>query len=261
MASSDLLKGKTALITGASGIAAATAKRFCEEGAQVAVIDRSVEALQTLQQDLAEVVALEGDLTDSSTCSRLVSEAQTQLGHLDIAVNVVGISARRFGDGLVHEATDEGFDTAMTVNVKTTFMVCREVVKHMLARGSGQGGGSIINTSSVVAYAPNAEHFGTHAYAASKAAIIGLSNAMASSYAAHGIRVNTLAPGLIRTPMSKRAQADEGVLAYMKRRQPLTGDLGEPEDVAGAAVFLASDLSRFVTGEVLEVAGGWRVSG
>ncbi|MEM6429904.1 MAG: SDR family NAD(P)-dependent oxidoreductase [Deinococcota bacterium] len=257
MASSGLLTGKTALITGASGIAAATAKRFCEEDAKVAVIDRSMEALQTLQEELAEVVVLEGDLTDSSTCSRLVNEAQTQLGHLDIAVNVVGISARRFGDGLVHEATDEGFDTAMTVNVKTTFMVCREVVKHMLARG----GGSIINTSSVVAYAPNAEHFSTHAYAASKGAIIGLSNAMASSYAAHGIRVNTLAPGLIRTPMSKRAQADENVLAYMKRRQPLTGDLGEPEDVADAAVFLASDLSRFVTGEVLEVAGGWRVSG
>jgi NAD(P)-dependent dehydrogenase (short-subunit alcohol dehydrogenase family) len=257
MASTNLLTGKTALITGASGIAAAAAKRFCDEGAKVAVIDRSLEALQTLQKDLAEVVVLEGDLTDSSTCRRLVHEAQTQLGHLDIAMNVVGISARRFGDGLVHEATDEGFDVAMTVNVKTTFMVCREVVKHMLARGRG----SIINTSSVVAYAPNAEHFGTHAYAASKGAIIGLSNAMASSYAAHGIRVNTLAPGLIRTPMSKRAQADASVLAYMKRRQPLTGDLGEPEDVADAAIFLASDLSRFVTGEVLEVAGGWRVSG
>ena len=171
--------------------------------------------------------------------------------------NVVGISARRFGDGPVHEASDEGWDRAMDTNAKTTFMMCREVLRVMLERGNG----SIINTTSVLAYAPNAEHFFTHAYAASKGAVIALTRSMASYYAAQGVRVNAVAPGLIETPMSRRAQSDEGILKYMKVKQPLTGGLGKAEDVADAALYLASDLSRFVTGEVLEVAGGWSVAG
>ena len=103
----------------------------------------------------------------------------------------MGISGRKFGDGPVHEATDEGFDIVMHTNVKTTFVMCREVLRHMLPRKQG----SIVNTASVLAYAPDGEHFGTHAYAASKGALISLSKAMASSYARQGIRVNVLAPG------------------------------------------------------------------
>ena len=253
----SLLAGKSALITGASGIAAATAARFAEHGAKVAVIDRSSSALEALKKCLPEAQTLLGDLTDGATCKRLAGRAAGALGGIDVLVNVAGISGRRFGDGPVHEATDEGFDVVMTANVKTTFMMCREVLAHMLPRRAG----SIVNTASVLAYAPDGEHFGTHAYAASKGALIALTKAMASSYAPRGVRVNALAPGLIATPMSGRAQADDGVLAYMKRRQPLTGTLGKADDVAGAALFLASDLSNFVTGEVLEVAGGWSVSG
>ena len=253
----ELLAGKAALITGASGIAAATAKRFSEHGARVAVIDRSAENLTALTDCLPNLLALNGDLTEGETCKTLVEEAVTGLETLDILVNVVGISGRTFGDGPVHEATDAGFDIVMTTNVKTTFMMCREVLRYMLPRGSG----SIVNTSSVLAYAPDGEHFGTHAYAASKGALLALTKSMASSYAARGVRVNALAPGLIATPMSLRAQADTEILEYMKRRQPLTGALGTPDDVAGAALFLASDLSSFVTGEVIEVAGGWSVAG
>jgi len=252
-----LLAGKTALITGASGIAAATAEVFTDHGSSIAVIDRDAENLKALKKCLPEALTLHGDLTDSATCKRLVQDAVEALNHIDILVNVVGISGRKFGDGPVHEATDEGFDSVMTANVKTTFMMCREVLQTMLPRRSG----SVVITSSVLAYAPSGEHFGTHAYAASKGALISLSKAMASSYADQGVRVNVLAPGLIATPMSERAQSDTGILEYMKRRQPLTGTLGSAEDVAGAALFLASDLSKFVTGEVIEVAGGWSVSG
>lgn len=251
------MRGKTALITGASGIAAATAQRFTEHGANVAAIDHSSANLTTLKECLPGVLTLEGDLTDSATCKQLVDAAEKDLGTIDILVNVVGISGRRFGDGPVHEATDEGFDRVMTTNVKTTFVMCREVLRCMLPCGTG----SIINTASVLAYAPSGQHFGTHAYAASKGAIISLTKAMASSYAVHGVRVNALAPGLIETPMSVRAQKNADILEYMKVRQPLTGALGKAEDVAGAALFLASDLSRFVTGEVIEIAGGWGVSG
>lgn len=252
-----MLSGKTALITGASGIAAATALRFAAEGAAVAVVDRDPSCLEALKQDLAGVLAFERDLTDSAACSSLLAEVVRRLGHIDILFNVVGISGRSYGDGPVHLATDESFDTLMRVNVKTTLVMCREALAHMLPRRTG----SIINTASVLAYAPSAQFFETHVYAASKGAIIALSRAMASSYAPQGVRVNVLAPGLIATPMSQRAQDNPEILAYIRAKQPLTGLLGSADDVADVALFLASDLSRFVTGELIEVAGGWSVAG
>ena len=256
MAAEGLLTGKTALITGASGIAAAAAGLFTKEGCRVAVVDISQENLQAVRA-IPGITTLQADLTTPGAAAEVTRQARAALDTIDILFNVVGISARRYGDGPVHEASDEGWDKAMDANAKTTFRMCREVLRVMLERGSG----SIINTASVLAYAPNAEHFSTHAYAASKGAIIALTKSMASFYAAQGVRVNAVAPGLVETPMSKRAQSDEGVLKYMKVRQPLTGGLGKAEDVANAALYLASDLSRFVTGEVIEVAGGWGVSG
>ncbi len=257
MAAEGLLGGKTALITGASGIAAAAAELFTKEGCRVAVVDISQENLQALERDLPGTKTFQADLTTPGAAAEVTKQARAALNKIDVLFNVVGISARRYGDGPVHEASDEGWDRAMDTNAKTTFCMCREVLRVMLEQGSG----SIINTASVVAYAPNAEHFATHAYAASKGAVIALTKSMASYYAAQGVRVNAVAPGLIETPMSKRAQSDGGILEYMKIRQPLTGRLGKAEDVAGAALYLASDLSRFVTGEVIEVAGGWGVSG
>jgi NAD(P)-dependent dehydrogenase (short-subunit alcohol dehydrogenase family) len=114
--------------------------------------------------------------------------------------------------------------------------------------------------ASVTAYSPEPRHFATHAYAASKGAAIALTHAMASYYAPQIIRVNALAPGLVRTPMSRRAQDDPAIVSYMKSKQPLAGDLVEPEDVARAAVFLLSNESRTITGQVLAVDAGWSVS-
>ena len=127
----------------------------------------------------------------------------------------------------------------------------------MLAQGSGV----IVNIASVLAYAPNPDFFATHAYAASNGARIALTKAMAAYYARHGIRVNAVAPGLIATPMSQRAQNDPQIVAYLKTRQPLTGTFGAPDDVAQAILYLSSDAAMFVTGVVLEVAGGWGVAG
>ena len=257
MAVEGLLSGKTALITGASGIAAATARLFIEQGCKVAVVDVSRENLQAVEKDIPGTKTFQADLTAPGAAADVTRRARAALNNIDILFNVVGISARRYGDGPVHEASDEGWNKAMDTNAKTTFRMCREVMRVMLEQRSG----SIINTASVLAYAPNAEHFSTHAYAASKGAVIALTKSMASYYAAQGVRVNAVAPGLIETPMSLRAQSDEGILKYMKVRQPLTGGLGKVEDVACTALYLASDLSRFVTGEVIEVAGGWSVSG
>ena len=257
MAAEGLLAGKTALITGASGIAAAAAGLFTKEGCKVVVVDILQENLQAVEKDVPGIKTLQADLTAPGAAAEVTQRARAALNNIDILFNVVGISARRYGDGPVHEASDEGWDKAMDTNAKTTFRMCREVMRVMLEQRSG----SIINTASVLAYAPNAEHFSTHAYAASKGAVIALTKSMASYYAAQGVRVNAVAPGLIETPMSKRAQSDKGILRYMKVRQPLTGGFGKAEQVAKAALYLASDLSEFVTGEVIEVAGGWSVSG
>src|ERR671932_2260289 len=119
-----------------------------------------------------------------------------------------------------------------------------------------QTGGSIINLSSVLGLTGN-PLFATHAYAASKAGIIGLTRAMSVYYAGHGIRCNAIAPGLIETPMSRRAQADPEIAAALPQLQPLGGTMGQPEDVAGARLHLVSDAARFVTGSVLPVDGGW----
>jgi len=135
--------------------------------------------------------------------------------------------------------------------------MCREALAPMMVQHSGV----IVNMASVLAYAPNPDFFATHAYAASNGARIALTKAMASYYARYGIRVNAVAPGLIATPMSSRAQNDPDIISYLQTRQPLTGTFGEPEDVAEAILYLASDAAKFVTGVTLEIAGGWGIAG
>jgi NAD(P)-dependent dehydrogenase (short-subunit alcohol dehydrogenase family) len=250
------LAGRRVLVTGASGIGAAVVRRCLGEGARVVVADRDAERLEALRADSPGVEAARGDLSDEAEARAVVARALEVLGGLDVLVNVAGLSGRRFGDGPVHEASAEGWDTVMRDNARSTFLMCRFAIGPMLA----QRHGAIVNTGSVLAYAPNAEHFATHAYAASKGAIHALTTSMAASYARQGVRVNAVAPGLIATPMSRRAQDDPAILAYLRERQPLTGGPGEAGDVAEAVLYLASDASRFVTGAILEVAGGWSVA-
>lgn len=253
---SGRLVGKRVLVTGASGIGAATSRRCLAEGATVFVADKDAAALEALQGELPALQGGVADLADEAAAAALVARALDLLGGLDVLVNVAGLSGRRYGDGPVHQASGDGWDAVMANNARSTFLMCRFALEPMLA----QGRGAIVNTGSVLAYAPSAEHFATHAYAASKGAIHALTRSMAAAYAEAGVRVNAVAPGLIATPMSARAQADPAILAYLRERQPLTGAPGAPDDVAEAILFLASDDARFVTGEVLEVAGGWSVA-
>lgn len=150
----------------------------------------------------------------------------------------------------------------METNVKSVFLMCRAVVRRMLEQQACESGmrGSILNMASALAFSPEPKFFATHAYAASKSAIIGLTRAMAAYYAPSKIRVNAVAPGLTRTPMSLRAQQNPELLEFIKTKQPLSEDLIEAADVARAAVFLLSDDARAVTGEVMSVDAGWRLS-
>jgi NAD(P)-dependent dehydrogenase (short-subunit alcohol dehydrogenase family) len=172
------------------------------------------------------------------------------LAGLDALVCAHGGSGRAFGDGPVDVCTDEGWERTLDLNLGSVFRYCRLAIPLLRANG----GGAVVTVSSALALAPDAE-FSTHAYVAAKGALIALTRAMAVTYAPDRIRCNVVCPGLIATPMSRRAQADERVRARLPELQPLTADFGRPEDVAGAIAYLVE--AEFTTGAVLSVDGGW----
>jgi NAD(P)-dependent dehydrogenase (short-subunit alcohol dehydrogenase family) len=257
---------KTYVITGSTGIAAATIRLAAREGCTVFIISRDEESCRSLAAELNADVLPCGfyvaDLTSPEAVAEAVQACVAQFGRIDTLFNVAGISGRRFGDGPIHECSVEGWDTTFDNNARTTFLMCREVLNQMLTQPLSETGlrGAIVNMASILALSPEAGHFAAHAYAASKGAIVSLTKAMAAYYAPHKIRVNAVAPGLVRTPMSARAQNDPAILELMKTKQPLCEDLIEAEDVARAALFLLGDTARSITGEVLTVDGGWSVS-
>jgi meso-butanediol dehydrogenase / (S,S)-butanediol dehydrogenase / diacetyl reductase len=233
-----VLEGKAALVTGAAGgIGSAVLRAFADAGASVVGADRGE----------ADLVC---DLSRAGEAEQAVAAAEERLGRLDVVFNGAGISGRRLGDGPVETCTEEAWDAVLDANLKSVFL-CSKFAIPALRRA---GGGAIVNLGSVLGLV-GSELFDTHAYAASKGAIVTLTRAMAAAYAREGIRVNAICPGLIDTPMSERARNDAETMARLRELQPLTGEPGRPEDVAGAAVYLAS--APFVTGAVLSVDGGW----
>jgi meso-butanediol dehydrogenase / (S,S)-butanediol dehydrogenase / diacetyl reductase len=227
------LQGKIAVVTGAAGgIGSAVADAFESAGASVIGLDRE-------QADLADAAAVE--------------RVFAPIDRIDALVNCLGISGRRLGDGPVDACTEEAWDAVLDANLKSVYLCCRQAIPRLRAAG----GGAIVNLSSVLGLVGGDDDFATHAYAASKAGVIGLSRAVAAHYAREGIRCSVIAPGLIATPMSARAQGDEHIRSRLPDLQPLTGAFGRPEDVAGAALYLAT--APFVTGAVLTVDGGWTV--
>jgi NAD(P)-dependent dehydrogenase (short-subunit alcohol dehydrogenase family) len=231
-------------MSGSTGIAAETAALAQEKGAQVFTV-----ALAGADTD--------GDLTQAEVAQRAVDACLARHGRIDALFNCAGLSGRRHGDGPLHECTEAAWDIVMSANVRSMFLLSRAVLPCMLRQASG---GSILNMTSVLAVSPEPQHFATHAYAASKGAVIALTKAMAAYYAPHRIRVNAIAPGLTRTPMSARAQQDPEILEFLKHKQPLAADLLDAGDIARAAWFLLSGESQQVTGQVLTVDAGWSVS-
>ncbi len=263
----ELLKDRVLLLSGASGMAAETALLAAREGAKVFFVSLGEDECAVLQEGLRALTPdygfIAGDLSETSVADRAVAACTERFGRIDALFNVAGISGRRFGDGPLHECSDEGFDVTLRVNLRTMFGLSRATLRQMLGQSVGENGqrGAILNMATVTAYSPQRDFFATHAYAAAKGAVIGMTTAMASYYAPHGIRVNAIAPGLVRTPMSRRAQSDESIRALMEKKQPLAKGILEPEDVARTALFLLSDYARMTTGEVVSVDGGWHVSG
>jgi len=152
----------------------------------------------------------------------------------------------------------EGWNKTLELNLTSVMLSNRAAIRIFLKQGSG---GAVLNLSSVLAFSPSPEHFTTHAYAASKAAVIGFSKSLAATYAKHRIRVNVLAPGLIDTPMANRAKSDQQVMDYIAHKQPLDGGrIGRPGDLDGMVCQLLSDQSAFITGQTIAVDGGWSMA-
>ncbi|MEP6639134.1 MAG: SDR family oxidoreductase, partial [Chloroflexota bacterium] len=259
------LRDRMIMITGSTGIAAASAVRCAAEGASVFVVSRSAEHARALAERLARGGATAGwraaDLAYDTEADAAAAAAVERFGRIDALFAVAGGSGRRFGDGPIHELTAEGWDRTLEINLKSQAMTCRAVVRQMLAQEPNSSGtrGSILLMGSVTSTDPSPEMFGTHAYAAAKGATTALMTAMAATYVNDGIRVNVVAPSLTDTPMATRASADPRIRAYAARKQPLAGEIMDPDEVAHAAVYFLSDESRAVTGQVLKVDGGWSV--
>lgn len=248
------LADKICLITGAgSGIGRASALAFAREGAAVVAADVDERAGERVAAGIADAggraVAVRTDVTDLAACERAVAAALDRWGRLDVLFNNAGIGAV----GAVDDEPLDQVDRVWNVNVRGVFLMSRAALPSMMARRSG----SIINMASAIAQMGLARRA---SYSASKGAVLALTRSMQVDYAPYNIRVNALLPGTIQTPLVERYLRDhypdfDQALAGIRARQ-LTGELGRPEDVAAAAVFLASNESRFVVGSGLIIDGG-----
>jgi NAD(P)-dependent dehydrogenase (short-subunit alcohol dehydrogenase family) len=260
------LAGRACLITGASGIAAAAARRFAREGAAVHVVSLDPDECRALAEEISAASGTctwtAGDLREEPVAGTAVAAAVGLTGRLDALFAVAGASGRRYGDGPAHEIPLSGWEATVGLNLTPAFLVLRDAVRVMRGQQPDHDGlrGAVALVGSALASSPSPALFATHAYAAAKGALEALTRTTAAYYAPEGIRVNTVAPGLVATPMARRAAGDARTVAYVGGKQPLARGLLAPEDVSDAALFLLSPEARRITGQVLAVDGGWHVA-
>jgi NAD(P)-dependent dehydrogenase (short-subunit alcohol dehydrogenase family) len=245
------LAGKVAVITGGgSGIGQGAARAFVREGAVVGLLDRNAEAVEATAAELgANAFPLVADVADESSVERAFADVRRRHGRLDVlytcaAVQLIG------EDAPVHELPLEVWERTQAVNLRGVYLCCKHGVRLMLEGGRG---GSVINCGSPTGLTMCGA--GWHAYASSKAGVMALTRVMAADYAKHRIRVNGIVPGTIETTLTRRLTEDPETRAGLVALHPI-GRIGTPEDMAGIAVFLASDESAFATGAHFHVDGG-----
>jgi 2-dehydro-3-deoxy-D-gluconate 5-dehydrogenase len=243
------LAGRRALVTGASrGIGRACAISYAQAGADVALVGRSDGIWRTageIEKLGRRALVLQEDLAAPESAARVVEATEKGLGGLDILLNNAGTTRRAKAE----EFSDEDWNYVLEVNLQAVFRLCRAAGSRMLERGYGR----IINVASLLSFQGGIT---VPAYAASKHAVAGLTRALANEWAGRGLTVNALAPGYVRTEVTAPLQADPVRNRQILERIP-QGRWAEPEDMAGAAVFLASDAAAYVQGHVLVVDGGW----
>lgn len=247
------LHNRVAIITGAaSGIGAGTAEVFAEQGARLVLVDRDWVGLVAVASALpvaeSEVATVVGDVANAATAQSAVRVAEERFGGADILFNNAGVMT----SGDFREVDEAAWDDVLNINLRGFYLMCRAVLPGMLARGRG----AIVNTSSVMALMTEP---GYEAYTTSKAGIIGLTKALAVSYATQGVRVNCICPGWIDTPMNQRLAEELGgidnLTPIILKQQP-NGRMLSTREVGNAVAFLASDAASGITGAVLTVDGG-----
>jgi NAD(P)-dependent dehydrogenase (short-subunit alcohol dehydrogenase family) len=247
------------IVGGTSGMGLSAAIACKEAGASLVVVGRDAESAELARPRLGDLTRfVVGDAAHPETPQRAVVEAVEQFGRLDALYHVAGGSGRKFGDGPLHEVTDTGIDWTLALNLKSVIYSNRAAVRQFRAQG---GGGTVLNMGSVLGFRPSPQFFSTHIYAAAKSAIVGFTLSCAAYYAKENIRFNVVAAALVETPMAQRAARDETILKFLNTKQPLDGGrIGLPADLDEAVLFFLGDGSRFITGQVLSVDGGWSVS-
>jgi len=241
-------EGKVVVVTGGgSGMGKTTCKKFAEEGAKVAIVDidmkRAEKTKEEIETEGREAIAIKCDVSNAMDVKKMVEQVLNKYGKIDILVNCVGILGQV---GPVWETSEENWDKVMSVNLKGMFLVCKEVVPHMIQRKEGK----IINISSVAGKDPNPNMV---AYDASKAGVIGFTRALALEVAPYNINVNCVVPGITQTPfLGEMSEEEKEKLAS---KVPL-GRLAKPEEIAEVILFLASEKASFVTGAAWNVTGG-----
>ena len=253
-------KNSTYIIMGGTpgmGLAAAIALKT--NGAKVMVVGRSSENCQKAEKILGHgCISLVGDATNPETIQRAIQITQETFGFITGLFHVAGGSGRKWGDGALDQLTLEGWNKTMELNLTSLMLSNQAIINYFLEQKKP---GTILNMGSVLGYSPSPKYFTTHAYAAAKSAIIGFSKSIAAYYAVNNIRINVIAPSLFVTPMSQRAVQDEDILKFLETKQPLDGGRpGVSEDINNAVLMFLHPDSKFITGQVLAVDGGWSIS-
>jgi NAD(P)-dependent dehydrogenase (short-subunit alcohol dehydrogenase family) len=258
--SQQLLAGKRiVIIGGTTGMGISAALACVQAGAKVIVTGRDGEHVEAAAAKLKESgYALASDAAEEGSAEAAIKFCEEKFGGLDGLYHIAGGSGRKFGDGPLHEMKLEGWKQTMDLNLTSLMLSNRAAVNYFLEHHQP---GVVLNMGSVLGFSPAPKYFTTHAYAAAKSAVTGFTKSIAAYYAHSNIRINVIAPGLIETPSSQRAAKDGAISKYVATKQPLDGGrIGVPSDTDGLAVFLLSDQSKFITGQVISVDGGWGVT-
>ena len=256
----NLLAGKKIVVIGGTkGIGLSATKAFVDEGANVVLVGRNKDHVAEVRSQFGEnVQAFSADARDEETAKKAIDLCIEKFRGFDGLYHVAGGSGRKMGDGPLHELSLNGWNKTLELNLTSLMLSNQAAIKKFLEL---KVPGTILNMGSVLGFSPSPQYFSTHAYAAAKAAIIGFSKSVAAYYAKDNIRINVIAAALVETPMAERAAGDETILSFIKTKQPLDGGrIGKPEDTDGLAVYFMSDQSKFTTGQVIAVDGGWSIA-
>lgn len=247
------------IMGGTTGMGLSAAIALKEKGANLLVVGRNAESCAKAEKILGhQCISLSGDATDPEIAKTAIKMAHDAFQDITGLFHVAGGSGRKWGDGPLDKITLEGWNKTLELNLTSMMLSNQAIVNYFLEHRKE---GAILNMGSVLGYSPSPKYFTTHAYAAAKSAIIGFSKSIASYYAEHSIRVNVIAPSLFITPMAKRAAEDKEILRFLKTKQPLDGGRpGVSEDINSAVLMFLHPSSKFITGQVLAVDGGWALS-